>query len=236
MPRVVSTTSIWTMLILLLAIHLGTNYLAVRAVSMRTLNRQRANILLSVLADSHKLLDPVAVSKKERVFEHDGVLRWHTGQRLGFCRIGISFGEFLAHVKRAISVSSVSTSRSWSDVEVEPLLHSFAKERYILWFDTSTKLAMIVLKEGASTRDKLKAWAHALLVAKSMSEAEKQERSPNSAAEAYPSAQAMINKLEESLSSITELLARYEQGILALGFDMDVDAIQVRPGTRIAMA
>ena len=41
----------WTAMIILLAIHLGTNYLAVRAVCMQTLNRQRANLVFSGLLE-----------------------------------------------------------------------------------------------------------------------------------------------------------------------------------------
>lgn len=39
----------WTSLIFLLVIHLATNYLAVFSVCMRTLNRQRANLVFSAI-------------------------------------------------------------------------------------------------------------------------------------------------------------------------------------------
>ncbi|KAB8288866.1 hypothetical protein EYC80_010769 [Monilinia laxa] len=45
--KISSQTATWIALITLLSIHLGTNYLAVRSVTMRTLNRQRANLVLS---------------------------------------------------------------------------------------------------------------------------------------------------------------------------------------------
>src|ERR1700709_2496622 len=78
----------WTAMIALLAIHLGTNYLAVRAVSMRTLNRQRANLVFSALLEDHYTVGkehvkpfptPEQISIQERVFERDGVLRWKGG-------------------------------------------------------------------------------------------------------------------------------------------------------------
>lgn len=235
-PRVVSTTAIWTMLILLLAIHLGTNYLAVRAVSMRTLNRQRANILFSVLADSGKLLDPVAVSKQERVFEREGVLRWYTDQVLGYCRIGVSLAELLAHVQRARSTHEAAmSSRSWSNFELQPLLQIFAKERYILWYDVPTRLAIIVLKEGASTRDQLQAWAHALLIAKNLADEHSQEGTDSPTVSSSLDLQMMVSKLDASLLTVKELFEHHEQGIEAVGFDMTVGALQVQPGTRIAM-
>src|ERR1700753_1137715 len=82
----------WAAMIFLLAIHLGTNYLAVRAVCMQTLNRQRANLVFSSLLEqiaSDKTTNrgaktlprlvyptPEEVRLQERVFERDGVLRW----------------------------------------------------------------------------------------------------------------------------------------------------------------
>lgn len=69
----------WVSLIILLTIHLGTNYLAVRSVSMRTINRQRANIIfnkyMSSRHGSRRMLIPEEVSQLERIFEWDGVLR-----------------------------------------------------------------------------------------------------------------------------------------------------------------
>src|ERR1700691_4655007 len=104
-----SKMATWTALIFLLSIHLATNYLAVRAVCMRTINRQRANLVFSDIFDQlsdhniefTKLLlnksfkreplpqvdypSPGKVYLKERVFERDGVLRWK-GEILGWCQ------------------------------------------------------------------------------------------------------------------------------------------------------
>src|ERR1700709_848660 len=90
----------WTALIALLAIHLGTNYLAVKAVSMRTLNRQRANLVFSTFLEDSKsihkeqslkaLPTPEEISLRERIFERDGVLRWKGSEIIGYCEIGVS--------------------------------------------------------------------------------------------------------------------------------------------------
>lgn len=50
---VTTTLSTWAVMILLLAIHLETNRRAVRAVSMRTLNRQRASLVYHHLQLGH---------------------------------------------------------------------------------------------------------------------------------------------------------------------------------------
>ncbi|RHZ62643.1 RUS1 family protein [Aspergillus thermomutatus] len=55
--HVTSFAATWTSLLLLLTVHLGMNYAAVRAVQMTSLNRQRANIVFSTLLESDPALD-----------------------------------------------------------------------------------------------------------------------------------------------------------------------------------
>src|SRR5438045_2208886 len=50
-PQIKSTFTTWVALLGLLTIHICMNYLAVRSVTMRTLNRQRANIVFSNYLD-----------------------------------------------------------------------------------------------------------------------------------------------------------------------------------------
>ena len=64
---VTTPTTTWTVLILLLSIHLETNRRAVRAVSMRTLNRQRATMVYHHLKRGH-VPTPKDVSAEERIF------------------------------------------------------------------------------------------------------------------------------------------------------------------------
>ncbi|KAL4808539.1 vitamin B6 photo-protection and homoeostasis-domain-containing protein [Aspergillus unguis] len=98
----------WLTLLVLLALHLSLNYAAVRSVQMTTLNRQRANIVLSTLLSSDRdlpglveseqlpeqllqeekhdrqgdrqmaVLSPAQVAQHERIFDAGGALRWHT--------------------------------------------------------------------------------------------------------------------------------------------------------------
>ena len=83
----------WTAMIALLAIHLSMNYLAVRSVSMRTLNRQRANLVFSNYLDQLIEFDgqtkgsgnitfpsPEEISIQEKIFARDGVICWKGGQ------------------------------------------------------------------------------------------------------------------------------------------------------------
>ncbi|KAI7326964.1 DUF647-domain-containing protein [Hortaea werneckii] len=81
---VTSQTATWAALILLLSIHLETNRRAVRSVSMRTLNRQRATLVYHQLRQG-RVPKPEDVSSRERIFEKDGILRGAQGETIGWC-------------------------------------------------------------------------------------------------------------------------------------------------------
>ncbi|OJD13752.1 hypothetical protein AJ78_05819 [Emergomyces pasteurianus Ep9510] len=151
----------WTTLLFLLLVHISTNYAAVRSVNMTTLNRQRANIVFSTLFDEGIAPTPSQTSKRERIFERDGILRWKASSTtLGSCRIGVSFQELLCDSgRRANSIRDVP-------IDINRLLRLFEKERYILWFNPVNRKGTIVLKNNATPISQLKAWSHALMVAK----------------------------------------------------------------------
>ncbi|KAL3427711.1 DUF647 domain-containing protein [Phlyctema vagabunda] len=223
----------WTAMIALLAIHLGTNYLAVRAVSMRTLNRQRANLLFShilaqaaftgFLADNAAprglgILTPDAVSLQERVFERDGVLRWKGGGILGYCRLGVDLQTILNQLDRP---HEKTNSRKASLVRLVGL---YKDEGYILWYDSLKRTYLIVLKHDATTTVQLRAWMHALYSAK-------QGIPPALEAEAF------FDHFQRTLTDIhtivekNKLFARLELA----GWDLDIGAMETRSGTRILL-
>lgn len=72
-------TAVWAWMFALIALHLWTNYQAVRSVRMRSLNRQRAAILLDEYHSSGRVLRPDEVAKRERI------LFWK-GPRVAFGR------------------------------------------------------------------------------------------------------------------------------------------------------
>src|SRR5271170_2511459 len=152
--HITSTIATWLWLLSLLSIHLASNHAAVRAVSMKTLNRQRANIVLSALIGEKKTLSPAEVATHERIFERDGVLRWRGSEILGTCQIGVSLRLFL----RAFSGEphKASGSISGGRVTMQNLLDLFKGEEYLLWFDSSSGAAVIVLAENVTSETQLK--------------------------------------------------------------------------------
>jgi hypothetical protein len=135
-PCITTPLATWCALLTLLTIHLWTNYRAVRAVSMRTLNRQRANIVFSAYLnpscytgsldserlphrigstpDTHCVLTPEGVSARERIFERDGVLRWLEGSVIGHCTLGVPL-KYILDVLPHSNRNSQSGSYSYSD-------------------------------------------------------------------------------------------------------------------------
>ncbi|KAK7555705.1 hypothetical protein IWX49DRAFT_80452 [Phyllosticta citricarpa] len=169
--------------------------MAVRSVSMRSLNRQRANVVLSHLLEADKVLSPLDVAQRhERVFEfRDGVLRGARREVLGWGRVGVGLGEVLAVLPSSGSKRRSSTYTSiwsWSssggsgarvlgssggggggggkataNPSLARLLRIFDQEPYVLWFDAETRTALIVLKQDAGPVAQVKAWAQALMLA-----------------------------------------------------------------------
>lgn len=222
-------------MIFLLAIHLGTNYLAVRAVCMQTLNRQRANLVFSSLLEqldndetnysNDKNLSrgdlpalicptPEEVRHREKVFERDGVLRWKR-EILGYCKLGVDLKTVLSCFAHPHGVTG---SHSGSKLpEFSRVLNVFKDCGYIVWYDQPRRTFLVVLEEGASPTTMLKAWMFALQFAK-------------------------YGKLKEGSSLIEALedtrayLAPIEGEIIdciGQNWDLEVSAMETQSGTRI---
>lgn len=228
----------WTALIFLLGVHLGTNYLAVRAVCMRTLNRQRANLVYSSLleqiainkhtthhqsesADSIlprdlKYPTPEEVRVQERIFERDGVLRFK-GQVLGHCRLGVDLMTVLQCFTQSDRVTGSHAGNGMADFV--RLLESFKGYDYILWYNIPRRTFLVVLKEGADAATQLSAWMLALYFAK-YGEIEEDE------------------SLVDALGRAADFLGRVDGEMLEfLGkmWDVETSALETRSGTRIRM-
>jgi hypothetical protein len=223
----------WTAMIALLAIHLGTNYMAVRSVSMRTLNRQRANLVFSNYLDQLIEFDgqaksngnitfptPEEISIQERIFERDGVLRWKGGRALGYCQIGVDF-------RKILDLLSSSDKKTGSYKVPQPsvvtqLLDIFSEEDYIMLPDSARQTFLIVLKEPSNTKTQLHAWMHALLFAKQLGRIEEEEES-------------LMDALARPLRDVNVFTNAFDMygELQKAGWDIETGAIETKSGTRI---
>ena len=212
----------WSWLILLLTVHLLTNHAAVRAISMHTLNRQRANFVFSALLANSEVLTPFQVSKKECVFEWDGVLRWKGGDPIAQAQIGVSLTELLICFSPARSATG---SIRDSPMVLERLAEIFRLEEYLAWYDSKRRMAFIVLKDKASSTSHLKAWAHILWTAQRW-----QSVHATSAGDYY---QAMLRLLSTTLGDLSSRWEGDVSSLKAAGWDLDSASLETTSATRI---
>lgn len=204
------------------------NYLAVRSVCMRSLNRQRANLVFSSLYQSSRVLTPAEAARLERIFEKDGVLRWNADIVLGHCQIGVSLKRLLELI--AAKHHPKTGAFEEMEIDVEQLLDMFKEEGYIVWINPKTKSAAVVLKTGATVEDSLKGWSHALLLARDMkfdmlgSDQKKQE-----------TREYLLKTMKRTLSKHNEAFPTYLDRLQEAGWDIDSAALETQPGTRIAV-
>ena len=216
--HVSSNIATWIWLVALVVIHLSTNYAAVRAVTMQTLNRQRCNIVFSSLIELDVLLQPRQVARQEVIFERNGVLRSHDFSTLGVCHIGVPLHRLLASMGGRPHV--ISGALNNLPVPVERLLQIFRNERYLLWMNKATREATIVLSKTATARTQLKAWSHALRVAQGLHEFDDQSES-------------MLTTLERTLRKHNSVFDQYLDRLESAGWNVDTPALETRPGKRI---
>ena len=212
----------WSTLVALLSIHLATNYAAVKSVSMRSLNRQRANIVLSNLVQDGRILSPTEVSMRERIFERDGVLRWTDGRILGHCSIGVSVESILNQMGQR---HKGSRSMHLQTTRLSDIVQLFENEAYLLWHCGAS--AVIVLKQGCTPMDQLKAWAQALLLArKATSEGKSRDAE-------HDTSDRRLAEVKLALEEAQKLFDIYETKLREAGWDLDAAVLETRPGVRI---
>lgn len=243
MSHITSPQTTWCTLLLLLCLHLATNYAAVRAVRMQTLNRQRANLVFSHVFEHGVVPSPRDVAARERIWERDGVLRWANDQVLGKCRVGVSFHEL-----------SRSLAAGPHGVEViVGLLAVFKTQGYVLWPAPSpADETLILLKTGCSPMDQFKAWAHALLLAarahhdkgqeaaSSSSSSWRRRRKPDGATAAtttttdkHTITRLLLAELSDTLHQVQTMFDQHGETMRAQGWNLDVSAMETKAGVRL---
>ena len=217
-----TTTATWSWLILLVSIHLAMNRAAVRAVSMHSLNRQRANIVFSTFLDQDKVLTPEEVSQQERIFEWDGVLRWRGSSPIGKAKIGVPLKSLMSSWEPAHG--STGSIRD-ADFHLMRLVKIFSLEDYLLWYDVSSRVTLIVLKDGVSSKSQVKAWALGLWLAHRFNQ---QDATSASSDKSFDLLEGTLMNLSKRWNSCIERLE-------AAGWDIDVANLETTPGTRICL-
>ncbi|THZ42201.1 DUF647-domain-containing protein [Aureobasidium pullulans] len=216
---VITPLATWTTLLLLLTLHLATNYMAVRSVCMRTLNRQRANIVFACLHKHNRILNPKEVSAKERVFERDGILRDVDDNCLGYARIGIPASELL---QRLGETEKLTKATNLPGGRLLQLLDVFEDEGYVLYLEQPSDMVCILLKKGSDTAVQLKAWYHALLLARLVRQGYESEKKP-------------MDMVQSTLVAVRKDWERVQARLGEAGWDLDTAALETTSGFRVSI-
>ncbi|KAF8506284.1 vitamin B6 photo-protection and homoeostasis-domain-containing protein [Hysterangium stoloniferum] len=216
--RVTSPSATWSLLLLLLVIHLFTNYLAVRAVTMDSLNRQRTNIVYEHYRTMRKVLTPSEVAKKERIFAAGGTLSGQGGAALGSCQIGTG-------LEGLFPTPDHPEAYSWT----QGVLHVFALEEYLLWINASSFTNpsryhyCISLTKESKAPDHIKAWIHAIELAHLINEA-----GPLSSR-----TDETLKCVERSLETVNSTYSNFLPALTLAGWDTHHGALLTTPCLRL---
>ncbi|KAH9947073.1 vitamin B6 photo-protection and homoeostasis-domain-containing protein, partial [Amylocystis lapponica] len=209
MHYVDSARTTYTVLVILTFCHLSANYLAVRVVTMRSLNRQRANVVWMAFRSSSNaqnkngaaalVLTPEEMATREYIFFDPSALYDATMPRtlLGHCHVGSAFKAVM---------SSLSTS------QLRQVLDIFSDEMYILWYSAEapdSSVLHICLKHGHTPPDHLKGWAHA------------QELALASKGKPPRAFEERLDTVRATLVRVTELFAPFLAGALTAGWKIE---------------
>ncbi|KAH9818200.1 DUF647-domain-containing protein [Teratosphaeria destructans] len=205
---IVTPIATWTALVLLLSVHLETNRRAVRAVKMRTLNRQRATLVYHQLTKHERIPTPFEISRQERIFEYDGVLRSADDKIMGHCHVGGSIKRLLSSTtpKSAEHAPSSKLSLRVDNVVLNDLLQRTQGRKYILGRLPGRHQYEIILKEGVKPEDILEAWWQAL---------------------------ASAEGIDKPDAFAQQLLQKHRDALVAACWDLDIGALETRPSVRV---
>ncbi|KAH6637361.1 vitamin B6 photo-protection and homoeostasis-domain-containing protein [Chaetomium tenue] len=135
---------VWMLMVVLAGVHLAMNYHAVRAVKMRSLNRQRATLVFREWLDHGTVLTPEQVSHRESILRKGrGNLASKSGDYTGFCDFG-TYGDLMGWNPKGYHRYDFETSTYFMGI----------------WHRGGYFYMRIALKEG--TKTPLSAWFDAV--------------------------------------------------------------------------
>ena len=144
---------------------------------------------------------------------------------MGTCRIGCSVRDLLQCMNGVPAARTGVFSGASTSLEV--LLSVFAKEEYLLWWNATQCSSVIVLKDQANVRTQLKAWSHALIMARFYQKVAETHDALNK--------HGTEDLLEETLATHTEQFDNQLARLEKVGWNLNIGVLETRPGKRIVL-
>ena len=156
-------------MVLLLAAHLGLNWLAVRAVVLRRFNRQRLGLAFAGWVERGFVEGPVDVARRERILGRGDWLVWDGGRVLGRGLLGAGIGDLV----RGGEQGGAETGEK-KVLRAESIARSFERGCCVCKATSGAGvgkgqvLMHVLVSRGASGANLLEAWCRALFEAKQL--------------------------------------------------------------------
>ncbi|KAF8886816.1 vitamin B6 photo-protection and homoeostasis-domain-containing protein [Infundibulicybe gibba] len=196
-PHLTTPWTIYPVLLLLVFVHLALNYIGLRGIALRTLNRQRAALAWTFYRTHSRAPSPTEIAHLEHILTRPDVFRsLHAGQITGTCTLGASL--------------------PWASIP-PALLPLFAEEEYVLWPEhhPDGRLHVAVsLKAEHAFRDQLRAWVHAAEVCV----AGRSDAAKEKPADVEALALAWVRRAQETVQSC---FSEFVHEMRQVGWDMD---------------
>ena len=212
--RVEGGVAVWAWLVVLLAIHLLTNYMAVRAVTLTVLNRQRVGIAFAAFLKRGfgGVPDPADTARLESIF------LWNAWPL--YPKIGVSLSELLP--RNDGTIGSAGKGEKSTQTFLDQLFRIFEHEDYILRPSLRTSSAAIALTSEATVKTHLKAWCHALRL----------NMMPIQVSLDPDSVPRSMEKIDRSLTANNEQFEAFWKGLETQGWDLSNVLLETSPGHR----
>jgi hypothetical protein len=107
------------------------------------------------------------------------------------------------------------------------LLDVFTTEQYVLWFNPDSRTAFIILKDQATTISQLKAWSHALRMARTFSKAKMGKMDVNR--------QAIVKMLKDTQQTHNNTFDGHLKQLEDAGWNTSTAVLETTPGRRICV-
>lgn len=158
----------WLIFMILTIVHVKTNYLGVKILKLRTLNRERAEVALDSLINEcvDRCEDSVNNDTRVELLDVEPMLRtiltpdiseslWSSS-----CKLFFSGG---LHLRARVG----DAFQGMEQVEISEIMEAFKDERYFITLkksDRAREIISVVLFAGSTEEDELKAFVHALVL------------------------------------------------------------------------
>lgn len=192
-----------------------------------------------------KILTPAQVAQQEHIFHRDGDLQWTSSTakknlHLGQAMIGISIPTFF---QSTIHYQTGYTLSNQTSIPLQQLTTLFSNEAYIVYLNPLSPKnqkcwhACILLKSNCTVKSQLKAWMHALLAARVLSESTlpSQPTASDHLKNQNPPDQ-IFNTISSTLSFLNQnsRFESYANELSNAGWSLDIAALETKAGRRIS--